>query len=191
MVVDYINQANEKGLLFVTQRRGVITLIPKNGDQTLPANKRAICLWDVIYKILAKVLSNRLMSVLHKIVSSDQGGSTKERYIVTNIKTIVTIVTNINSIIVTNIRTTRINIRTSSVRTSYIIVRLSILMALDFRNGFNSVDLSFVYQTLRYFNFGDSFISWVQLLHRNSEIAIINNGYTFQWFKPTRGLQQG
>ena len=29
IVVDYINEAKENGIFFVTQRRGVITLIPK------------------------------------------------------------------------------------------------------------------------------------------------------------------
>ena len=66
-----------------------------------------------------------------------------------------------------------------------------ILMALDFKNAFNSVELPFVYQVLRHFNFGECFIGWVQLLHSKPELAIINNGCTSQWFKPTRGLQQG
>ena len=43
MVVRYVNEAKDKGVLFSTQRRGVITLIPKKGDQRFLKNKRAIC----------------------------------------------------------------------------------------------------------------------------------------------------
>ena len=168
LVVDYINQAKQQGQFFVTQRRGVITLIPKKGDQKMLANKPAICLLDIIYKIVAKALSVRLMAVIHKIVANDQTGSIKGRYIGTNLRTIADVIYYCDA--------DQLN---------------GILMALDFKNAFNSVELSFVYKVLRHFNFGESFISWVQLLHSRPELAIINNGYTSQWFQPTRGLQQG
>ena len=48
MVVEYINHAREVGHFFITQRRGVLTLIPKKGDQKFISNKRAICLLDII-----------------------------------------------------------------------------------------------------------------------------------------------
>ena len=168
MVVEYINQAREVGHFFITQRRGVITLIPKKGDQKIITNKRAICLLDIIYKIVAKVISNRIMVVMNSIVAPDQTGSIKDRYIGTNIRTIADVI-------------------------HYCEVDKldGILMALDFKNAFNTVELDFVYDVLREFNFGSSFISWVQLLHNKTELAIINNGHTSQWFNPSRGLQQG
>ena len=66
MVVNYINQAKRKGEFFVTQRRGVLTLLPKKGDQKFIKNKRAICLLDIVYKITAKALATRIMTVLQK-----------------------------------------------------------------------------------------------------------------------------
>ena len=41
IVVEYVNEAKEKGVFFPTQRRGVITLIPKKGDQ-LPGRGRGV-----------------------------------------------------------------------------------------------------------------------------------------------------
>ena len=64
IVLNVIDEAKEHGQLFITQRRGVITLIPKKGDQKLIKNKRAICLLDIVYKIIAKVIANRLANVL-------------------------------------------------------------------------------------------------------------------------------
>ena len=64
-------------------------------------------------------------------------------------------------------------------------------MALDFKNAFNTVEHAFVYDVLGQFNFGEDFISWVKLLHNGTELAVINNGFTSPWFRPSRGLQQG
>ena len=168
LIVDYINEARRKGQFFVTQRRGVITLIPKKGDQTLIRNKRAICLLDTVYKIVAKVLATRLARVMHCLVSDDQTGAIRNRFIGTNLRTIADV----------------IDLCEREKEDG-------ILMALDFKDAFNSVEHSFVYETLRRFNFGDDFVEWVKLLHSGSELSIINNGHTSDWFKPAKGLQQG
>ena len=39
MVVSYINRSNQNGEFFVTHCRGVLTLLPKKGDQKLIRNK--------------------------------------------------------------------------------------------------------------------------------------------------------
>lgn len=168
MVVNYINQAKRKGEFFVTQRRGVLTLLPKKGDQKFIKNKRAICLLDIVYKITAKVLATRIMTVLQKIVAADQTGSVRGRYIGSSLRTIADVIFYCNA--------DELN---------------GILMALDFKNAFNTVEHEFVYAALRKFNFGDDFISWIKLLHHNAELSVINNGFTSSWFQPSRGLQQG
>ena len=58
----------------ITQRRGVITLIPKKVEQSNLQNMRPICLLDVIYKIVAKVIAMRINSVIRKLVSNAQTG---------------------------------------------------------------------------------------------------------------------
>lgn len=168
LIVSYINRAREVGRFFVTQRRGVITLIPKKGDQKLLKNKRAICLLDVVYKIAAKAIANRLMAIIHKLVATDQTGSIRGRFIGTNLRTIADVIEYCH---MDNVD--------------------GLVMALDFKNAFNTVEHCFVWQILREFNFGENFVSWVQLLHRSNELAVINNGYTSRWIEPSRGLQQG
>lgn len=168
LVVGYVNEAKENGMFFITQRRGVITLIPKKGDQKFIQNKRAICLLDIVYKTVAKVLASRMMSVMHKLVEQDQTGSIRGRFIGANLRTI--------SDVIYYCETDQLE---------------GILMALDFKNAFNTVEYDFVYAVLNLFNFGENFVSWVRLLHRGTELAIINNGFTSHWFTPSRGLQQG
>ena len=81
------NAAFQNGSLSVSQRRGTITLIPKQ-DENLSelSNWRPISLLNVDYKILTKVLSRRLQTILPQLINSDQTGFVKERYIGQNIR---------------------------------------------------------------------------------------------------------
>lgn len=48
-------------------------------------NKRRICLLDVLYKIIAKVLVNRMNKVINELIGREQTGFMKGRYIGENI----------------------------------------------------------------------------------------------------------
>ncbi|KAL3702498.1 hypothetical protein R1sor_020520 [Riccia sorocarpa] len=54
---------------------GDIVLLPKEGDQTKLQNKRPITLLNAGYKIVAKLLQNRLAPILQEIVSFVWGGA--------------------------------------------------------------------------------------------------------------------
>jgi len=74
------------GSLLISQRRGIISLIPKKKkDKTILKNLQPISLVNVDHKILTKVLANRLEKVLPKIINPDQTGYVKGRYIGENI----------------------------------------------------------------------------------------------------------
>lgn len=84
------NFAFDTGRLSISQRRGVITLIPKpNIDNTLLNNLRPISLLNIEYKILTKVIAKRLENVLPKIINPDQTGYVKDRYIAENVRLIL------------------------------------------------------------------------------------------------------
>ncbi len=51
---------------------GVVTLIPKTKDAATIKQYRPICLYYVCYKIVTKVLTNRLERVADKVVSKSQ-----------------------------------------------------------------------------------------------------------------------
>jgi len=77
-----LNHAYEKGELSISQRRGVITLLPKDESSLLDLkNWRPITLLNVDYKIAAKAIASRMESTLPLLIHSEQTGFIKGRYI--------------------------------------------------------------------------------------------------------------
>ena len=81
-----INCAYHNGSLSITQRQGIITLLPKKGKDPLELkNWRPITLLNQDYKLAAKVIANRMKLFLEHVINSDQTGFIKNRYIGENI----------------------------------------------------------------------------------------------------------
>ena len=66
-----------------------------------------------------------------------------------------------------------------------------ILVALDFRKAFDSLEWPFIMKILDAFNYGSSIKRWISTFYTNVESAVLNNGYTTNWFKPSKGVRQG
>ena len=169
ILLDSLNYdiSNEK--LSIEKRRGILTLIPKKDKNRLfLKNWRPISLLNTDYKILAKVLSNRLIKYLPQLVEDDQTGYISGRFIGCNVRLVedVIIFTSINKI-------------------------TGILLVIDFEKAFDTLRWSFIQKALEAFNFGDRFRSFVKTMYTDIATAVINNGYTSDWFKPERGVRQG
>jgi hypothetical protein len=71
-----------KGILDIERLNyGLITLIPKVDNAMEITKFRPICLLNVCYKIITKTLNNRLSNCIHKIISENQFGFVKGKYI--------------------------------------------------------------------------------------------------------------
>ena len=98
MVTNSFNDSFKEGQLSYTQRQGIITLIHKGKEleRDKLSNWRPITLTNSNYKVLAKVLAERLGNVIHKIVNKDQVGYIKNRNIATVIRTIDDVINYLN-----------------------------------------------------------------------------------------------
>ena len=153
----------------VTQRQGVITCIPKDGkSKQFLKNWRPITLLNSTYKLASSCIAERIKSVLSKLISSDQTGFVPGRYIGENCRLIYDILhfTEENNI-------------------------PGILLLIDFEKAFDSISWSFLYDTLRYFNFGESVISWVKTFYNNITAAVTQNCCLSEFFTIERGCRQG
>lgn len=92
------------------------------------------------YTIVAKVLANRVIGILPKLIDSDQTGYMKNRFIGENIRTISDLIT------LTNLK----NIP-------------GLILLVDFEKAFDTVEWSYSNRVLNIFGFEDSFKSWVKI----------------------------
>jgi len=168
-MLEAFNASLEKGELSITQKRGVITLIPKpQKDLDLLKNWRPITLLNHDYKYLAKVIANRCKALLPKIINSDQTGFVPGRYIGCNIQRIQSLIERCEE---------------ESIN--------GVLLSIDFEKAFDSVEWKFVYKALKYFNFPDKYIEWIKCFYKDIKTCIINNGHMSKFFTPERGVRQG
>ena len=82
LLLDSFHWSFKNNELSLDQSRGIITLVPKPGkDLCQLKNWCPISLLNVDYKILTKVLAIRLQACLDGIISPDQVGHIKNRFI--------------------------------------------------------------------------------------------------------------
>lgn len=167
-LLDSLQGACLKGELSSTQKRGIITLLHKKNEKTLLNNWRPISLLNTDYKILTQVLANRMKKVINKLISPDQTGYIKGRFIGQNIRVIQDVIELLEE------ENTE-----------------GALLFLDFKKAFDIISHSFLLKTLKQFNFGNSFLTWVQILYKDAESCITNNGWLSQPIKIQRGIRQG
>jgi hypothetical protein len=66
-----------------------------------------------------------------------------------------------------------------------------IMVGLDFQKAFDTLEWSFIVQTLKKYNFGECFIKWINILYKNPSLILKNNGWLSEEIAPTRGIRQG
>ena len=143
----------------------MLSLIYKKGDPDNLENWRPISLLNVDYKIATRVLSKRIQKVLPQIISMDQQGYIKNRFIGYNIRQIQDIID----------YTDKLNID-------------GVILFLDFRKAFDTVEFPFLFSVLEKFGFKCSFIKWIKTLYNDSKSCLINKGFLSECFTLGRGV---
>ena len=170
LVVNALNYSFVNSQLSISQRRAVLTLIPKGSN--LPGhylkNYRPIALTCCDYKIGAGILAKRLQRVIKSIINFDQTGYIKGRGIHYNLRMIQDIIW-----------------YTEREETE------GILLALDFSKAFDSISVEYILECLSKFNFGPEFIKWVKIFCSKRKSCVSNSGWHTDWFNMYTGVRQG
>ena len=164
-VLRYIFNSNT---LSKSQYNAVLTLLYKKGERYDIRNWRPISLLNVDYKIITKILAERLKKVLPSIIHADQKGFVKGRNI-----------NDANRLLQDIIFFSDKNELDSAI------------VFLDYEKAFDRVKWSWTLQCLKQFKFGEKFISWIDMVFKNAKTSILTNGYRCSYFNISRSMRQG
>ena len=168
-MVESFNYAFETGKLSISQRQGIISLIPKKKkDVEYLKNWRPVSLLNVDYKLATKTIATRLEKVLPHIIHPSQSGYIKGRYIGESIRQIVDIMDFTKHMQIPGIA-----------------------VFLDFEKAFDSVEWNYVQKCLSSFNFGPQLRQWVSVFYKDISSCVRNNGHASKHFILERGVRQG
>ena len=168
-VVNSFNYAFNTGKLSISQRLGIISLIPKKKKDTLYLkNWRPVTLLNVDYKIATKTIALRIEKVLPYLINPTQTVYVKGRFIGESIRLILDIMeyTNYKDI-------------------------PGVAVFLDFEKAFDSVEWNYIQKCLEATNFGPHLRQWVHVFYHNISSCVVNNGYASESFLLERGVRQG
>ena len=150
-----------------SQNQAIITLIDKKGrDRMFLENWRPISLINVDSKIATKGIANRIKDVLPSVIHPNQSGFLKGRFIGETARSILDITAHIKSLQLPGVS-----------------------LFIDFEKAFDSIEHEFIYQALECFNFGPSFIKWIETFYNNLSSCVLNNGFFSSPFQLERGVK--
>ena len=166
---EMLNNIYIKQSLSQTQKQAIIKLLYKKGDPRELKNWRPISLLNTDYKILSKIMANRLKPKMEILIGKDQYCGVPNR----SINTANSILTNI-----------------WNMEKKYIKNKLIYLM-IDQQKAFDRVDHQYLLRTLKALNLPDNFIDWVKIMYTDIYSNIEINGTTTQDIKISRSVRQG
>ncbi|KAL3679780.1 hypothetical protein R1sor_022736 [Riccia sorocarpa] len=158
----------QNGTLLPFFNKGVITLLHKDGDNTLLKNKRPITLLNSVYKIWAKALQIRLSPVLQRLISWEQNAFLPGRHLHSTVF-----------------------LCSEALFEAKLIQQDSVLLKIDFRKAFDTLRWDFLYEAMRKMNFGDTFIALVQTVNTGASTCLRINNSTSSTFQISRSVRQG
>lgn len=159
----------KKEQLCESMKKGMIKIIYKNkGDKEDLKNYRPLSMLNTDYKILAKILANRMKKVIPNIITTNQAYSVLNRDI---------------SDTVCNIRDLVWYIKEKGEK--------GYLISVDLEKAFDRVEHSYLFDLIERFGFGKNFIRWMKCLYNGIFSCVKVNGFLTDFIKITRSIRQG
>jgi len=145
-----------------------IGLIPKKANAEDIRDYRPISLVGCIYKLLSKVLAQRLRGVIGSLISENQNAFVGGRQI-------------LDAVLIANeLIDSRIKSRVPRV-----------VCRLDIEKAYDHVNWEFLMYVLSRMGFGERWITWIRHYVSSTSFAILVNGSPIDFFSTSRGLRQG
>ena len=147
----------------------LLILIPKVPGADKLDNFRPIALANFQFKIITKILADRLGLIAAKIISPNQRGFIPGRHIHDCIMT----------------ASEAVNLLHKKAYGG------NLAMKIDVRKAFDTVNWQFLIHVLRRFGFTDLFCNWILSILHSAKLSVSVNGKSVGFFSCTRGVRQG
>ena len=142
-----------------------LVLVPKKGGADDLSDFRLISLVGGLYKLLAKVLANRLKKVVGKVVSSTQNAFVEGRQI-------------LNAALIANEAINSLLKRNES----------GVLCKLDLEKAYDHINWDFLLIVMQKMGFGEKWAGWISWCISTASFLVLINGSPTCFFQSTRGL---
>ncbi|GJV03431.1 RNA-directed DNA polymerase, eukaryota [Tanacetum coccineum] len=167
-VVSAVKQFFTDGVFPSGCNSSFIALIPKISNANMVKDFRPISLIGSLYKIITKILANRLVPVLGDLVHDVQSAFVAGRQIMDG------------PFILNEV------MQWCSLKKMK-----TLIFKVDFEKAYDSVRWDFLDEVLRKYGFGDKWRRWIQSCLSSSRGSILINGSPTSEFQFFRGLKQG
>ena len=148
-----------------------VSLIPKTNQPTKMTDFRPISLCNTTYKIISKVLANRLKAILPFIISENQSAFTPDRLITDNVLAAFEFMHYLN--------------HKSEGKESYMSIKL------DMSKAFDRVEWNFIKGVMVKLGFVDTWIDLIMNCVSSVSYSMLINGEACGNISPLRGIRQG
>ena len=153
----------------MSHKESIIVLLPKEGKDIKDIkNWRPITLSNCDAKIITKDLAIRMSNVMNEIIVNTQTAYVRGRSVIDNLRSIAFM---------------NDHCRNENVE--------SVMVSLDAKKGFDSVDHGYVVNTLSRYGFGPRLIMFFKTFYKNASAKILINGHLSERIGIHRGFKQG
>ncbi|MCH93790.1 LINE-1 reverse transcriptase like, partial [Trifolium medium] len=167
-LLNFFAEFHRQGILTKGLNSTFITLIPKVANPQRVAEFRPIALVSSIYKILAKVLANRLRSVIGKVVSHSQSAFISGRQI-------------LDGVLIANELVDEAKREKKEL----------LMFKVDFEKAYDSVDWDYLDDVMKTMHFPVLWRKWIMECVSTASASVLVNGSPTDEFSLERGLRQG
>jgi len=158
-----------KGFLPKGINSTILALIPKKKEAKEMKDYRPISCCNVLYKVISKIIANRLKLVLPKFIVGNQSAFVKDRLLIENVLLATEIVKDYHKDSVSS----------------------RCALKIDISKAFDSVQWKFLINVLEAMNFPPEFTHWITLCITTASFSVQVNGELAGVFSSARELRQG
>ncbi|MCH97378.1 RNA-directed DNA polymerase (Reverse transcriptase), partial [Trifolium medium] len=155
--------------LMPSYNSNTVVLIPKTNDADTMGQFRPIAMANFKFKIISKILADRLAVILPDIISKEQRGFIKGRQIK-------------DCVCLTSEAINMLHHKSFGG---------NLAIKIDIAKAFDTLDWQFLIKVLQAFGFNNIFCDWIHTILNSAKLSISINGKQEGYFDCARGVRQG